>query len=149
MRHRDYTPDERVNALTLLRANDNNVSLTSRMTGVGRNILRMWREDPRCVEAVESKAANLADLFEDLTRRALSVASGKLEDANFRDLIVGIGIMTDKAQLLRGAATERTEHTGVNGGPIETVDLTRLTDEQLQQLDKLLGVAQLAPPEPN
>ena len=147
MRHRDYTPEERANALTLLRANGNNVSLTSRMTGVGRNILRMWREDPRYVEAVESKTANLADLFEDLTRRALSVASDKLEGANFRDLIVGIGIMTDKAQLLRGAATE---HTGLNGGPIEATDLTRLTDEQLQQLDKLLGVAQpAAPPEPN
>lgn len=36
---------------------------------------------------------------------------------------------------------ERVEHTGKDGGPIETVDLTKLSDEELQTLRRLTAKA--------
>ncbi len=38
-----------------------------------------------------------------------------------------------------------TEHTGKDGGPIQTVDLTRLSDDQLERLAEILGSATQAP----
>lgn len=40
---------------------------------------------------------------------------------------------------MEGWIVERHEHTGANGGPIQTVDLSNLTDEQLDQLEAIFG----------
>lgn len=41
-----------------------------------------------------------------------------------------------------------TQHTGPGGGPIQTVDLTKLGDEQLDQLEAILGPLALAGGDP-
>ena len=152
---RIYTDDERANALAVLKAEGGNFSRAAGITGINRMTLRTWarliRVDTPISQLITKKVSDLATLMEAEIRRALGPGLDLARAiASYKDRVTAAAILTDKMQLLRGSATERTEHTGVNGGPIKTVDLTRLTDEQLQQLDKLLGVAQpAAPPEPN
>ena len=43
----------------------------------------------------------------------------------------------------RWRSVQRLEHTGAGGGPIRTADLSKLTGEQLGQLEKLLKVCGL------
>ena len=38
-----------------------------------------------------------------------------------------------------GRPMQSHEHTGANGGPIQTVDLTKATDEQLAALEAIFG----------
>ncbi len=46
---------------------------------------------------------------------------------------------------------DRHEHTGANGGPIQTLDLTRLTESELEQLERLADKAggRFKTPEPS
>jgi phage terminase small subunit len=44
----------------------------------------------------------------------------------------------DKAKLT-GLIIEKREHTGRNGGPIQTVDLTKLSGDELDQLESIFG----------
>lgn len=50
-------------------------------------------------------------------------------------------------QMLDQKDRTANEHTGKNGGPIETVDLSRLTDEQLEQYGALALAAEGAEPD--
>lgn len=50
-------------------------------------------------------------------------------------------------QMLGQKDRTANEHTGKNGGPIETVDLSRLTDEQLEQYGALALAAEGAEPD--
>lgn len=47
---------------------------------------------------------------------------------------------------LFGLIKERHEHTGANGGPIQTMDLSNLSDEQLNQLEAIFGPLAAARP---
>jgi phage terminase small subunit len=40
---------------------------------------------------------------------------------------------------LTGLIVEKREHTGRNGGPIQTVDLTKLSGDELAQLESIFG----------
>lgn len=40
---------------------------------------------------------------------------------------------------LTGLLIEKREHTGRNGGPIQTVDLTKLSGDELAQLENIFG----------
>ena len=40
---------------------------------------------------------------------------------------------------LTGLIVEKREHTGPNGGPIQTVDLTKLSGDELDQLESIFG----------
>lgn len=40
---------------------------------------------------------------------------------------------------LTGLIVEKREHTGRNGGPIQTVDLTKLSGDELAQLEAIFG----------
>ena len=49
------------------------------------------------------------------------------QDASYRELMVGLGILVDKWQLLAGEPTERKEITG-------SIDCTSKTDDELRQI---------------
>ena len=38
-----------------------------------------------------------------------------------------------------GKASQSVQHTGPGGGPIQTVDLTKLSDDELDRLESILG----------
>lgn len=44
--------------------------------------------------------------------------------------------------------TSRHEHTGKDGGPIQTYDLSKLTDEQLANLEKIVSAATVSGADP-
>lgn len=55
---------------------------------------------------------------------------GKVADAPLRDVTVAIGILTDKVQLLTGAATANVAHSGT----INHRDLSRFTDGEVEAM---------------
>lgn len=61
----------------------------------------------------------------------LSEMAIKKQDAGFRDLATGLGIVTDKMLLMSGEPTSRSDNTNKN-----THDLGELTAEQADALIK-------------
>lgn len=94
--------------------------------------IRTWAKGenihPSVKENLEEKKLALADLFEVEIRAAFGTAGDKREEASYRDLMVGIGILTDKAQLLRGEPTSITQQNMTD-------------DERAQRVETLLHQA--------
>lgn len=59
----------------------------------------------------------------------LNEMRGKMTDASFRDLATGLGIITDKALLVSGEATSRSDNNNKN-----THELGEMTAEQADEL---------------
>lgn len=72
--------------------------------------------------------------IKELARLALKAKSEQARVAAIRELI-------DRGY---GKATQSHEHSGPGGGPIQTVDLTSLTADELSQLERTLAKASLA-----
>lgn len=80
---------------------------------------------------VQDASAELAQSFEDVARAALGPSlMVAIEDASFRDRMVGAGIATDKMQLLRGFATSRSESLRIS-----LVGHAELRDSALKIID--------------
>lgn len=113
-----YTDDDRATVLVALDANLGNVKRTSRETGVAEQTVRDWKKQaergdtPATVEAalpaVVSEFAKNTERVRDLMLDQLEAAVLNNE-VKGRDLIVGIGVLTDKLRITRGEATSRTE----------------------------------------
>ena len=55
------------------------------------------------------------------------------------DARVAISAIAEANKMQGSYAPQRREHTGPNGGPIQTVDLTNVTDDQLNALEAIFG----------
>jgi hypothetical protein len=120
MAKRRYTDEARSNALAALAANGGNVARTAAELGIPEATLRAWANGDRHPEALQmceqkkgplaeqcdAVAWALAGLMESAARRA--AADGRVDK-----IATAFGILVDKAQLLRGEPTSRTETTGV------------------------------------
>lgn len=71
--------------------------------------------------------------------RRLERLADKAEDTN--DLELSAQILEQAAKEMGDAYTNKRhlEHTGKDGGPIETVDLSKLTGEELNQLERIFS----------
>lgn len=79
-----------------------------RATGVHRKtLLRWWRNETGAPpeEVVERERLNLLEEFEKLIGISLGFAAEAAEVAGYKDLLIGIGILFDKRQLLQGEPT--------------------------------------------
>ena len=76
---------------------------------IGRDkttVLNAVRNDEQVIKLIGEQRESLAELFEDVARRALmKITDEKLESANCRDLGVLAGISVDKFRLISGAST--------------------------------------------
>ena len=79
----------------------------------------------------EHTAASLAE-------RLLKIAAKGEESPEAPMLSVARASITDAAKLL-GLVKTKHEHTGPNGGPLQTLDLTHATAEQLDALEAIFG----------
>lgn len=114
MARRHYSDETRAAALAVLKANGGNVARTARETDVPEATLREWRQAPDRAAPTEVRAqkeADLADLYEAEIRAVFEAAGMKRGDASWSALMVGLGILTEKHQLVRGEPTERHAHT--------------------------------------
>lgn len=113
-----YTDEEKAKVLNILDINDGNVKRTARDTGVAEQTIRDWKKTweaggvPATVQAALPAAQGE---FADDAERVRNLMLNNLEAAvlnntlSGRDLIVGIGVLTDKLRLSRGEATSRSE----------------------------------------
>jgi len=63
-------------------------------------------EKPETAELVEAKREDLADMYEDMTRRMInSITDEDITKINAYQRMVASGIATDKARLIRGQST--------------------------------------------
>ena len=136
MARKTYTDDERANALAVLKAEGGNVSRTSELTGVKRETISNWsraaQPDTPIGQSVTKKTADLATLMEAEIRCVLGEGLDLARAlASYKDRVTAAAILTDKVQLLRGAATGRTEVT--------TLDRRPSTDDELQAVATALA----------
>lgn len=87
--------------------------------------------------ATKSEKLSLADLAKQHTEAALNAlvhVMTKSESDAAR--VSAANALLDRAY---GKPSQAVQHTGRNGGPIQTIDLTNATDEQLDALEALIG----------
>lgn len=128
-RKRSYTDADKERARVALDANGGNLSRAARDADVPRATLHEWRDEwaaeaaeaaalpvpaeylPTAVEYIrQTKKGEAIEAAWDVAVAAFLRAKEALPDASARDAATVAGIAVDKAQLLSGAATERTEH---------------------------------------
>ena len=89
----------------------NSAEAASKELGIAARTIRRWRDDPEMADIVRKTREETA---EDVTA-AMVLSWARLierlqrDEVDTRDLIILAGVATDKAQLLSGAATSRTE----------------------------------------
>lgn len=108
-----YTEDQKASALAALQANDGNVKKTAKFLGIPEPTLRKWKNGQHLsttvVQKYDVKKADLADLYEQVTRDILaSISREDIATANLSARMTGAGIATDKMQLLREKPTAIT-----------------------------------------
>ncbi len=113
---RDYSAEDKANALAVLASNGGNVKRTSTQLGIPYMTLKGWILPERGVNdevtaCVIEKKADLADLWEAHARQALGLSGKRItEDAvPYSDTVRGAAIAIDKMRLLREESTENVK----------------------------------------
>lgn len=137
---RTYTDEEVAEALAVLKANGGNVLQTAKTTGIPRKTICQWRDGvsrkniPKPL--IEKKKRDLGDTIERLAFRLCDVVSRRIKkgtDDSTKDLVVSIAVAVEKLLLIRGEPTSISRSNTAS----TTVDLSRLSKEQLVQLHEL------------
>ena len=124
-RKRTYTDEDKERARVALDSHGGNLSAAAREASVPRATLQEWRDEwtraaalpvpaeylPAAAEYIrQDKKGKVIEAAWDLASAAFERAKAALPDASARDAATVAGIAIDKAQLLSGDATERTDH---------------------------------------
>lgn len=106
---RRYTKQQKATAV--MAAEMVNAEAAAEQTGIPRSTIRRWLEDPELVELRQKTRESMAADMKALAMVALEALMGAIRRGELegRDLIVALGVAIDKAQLLSGEATSRTE----------------------------------------
>jgi hypothetical protein len=118
---RPYTENDKATALSLLKANNNNLLATTRGTGIPYSTLRKWKNGagisrdvaPKC----GAKAEELGSIFERVGRMYLENAMrpATVRRTRGRDSVIAACAAIDKCRLLRGEST--SIHQTAGGAP--------------------------------
>jgi len=140
--HRRYTRRQKLTAV--IAADMTSGKAASEATGVPRSTLQYWMERPEFAhlrqnarEALAEEALTVARLA--WNKLAEAIRDGKLEP---RDLVIAAGMSVDKAQLLNGMATARTETRDISG----TLDDSELA-AAIREAERLTGAGGGGAPE--
>src|SRR6185312_5332935 len=113
--HRRY--NRATKAAAIVAAEASSVLAASEQSGIPESTIRYWLDDPRFAElrvnareAMAEEAMVVARLA--WKKLAVAILNGEIEA---RDLVFATGMATDKAQLLTGGATARTEARDITG----------------------------------
>lgn len=85
--------------------------------GIPRTTLVYWMDQPEFVELRHNAREKMADETLTVARLAWGKLAERIRsgDIETRDLVMATGMATDKAQLLNGGATTRTEARDITG----------------------------------
>lgn len=122
-----YNDDFRASAVLMLEAQGypekpGALAIVAARLGVPHQTLSRWGRavnNPAPPELVQEKKIDLIEMFRAEIRAALHEANEARGDASYRDLMTGIGILTDKLQLLEGKPTEAFRVTHDYDGAID------------------------------
>ena len=109
--YRQYSDEDKAAALALLKANDGNLSKTSRELDIPVGTINRWAKGsgyhPVVLQLQAGKEAGLSDLFELVVRRYLNQAltDEVIESTSGQSAVMTAAIATDKMRLLREQAT--------------------------------------------
>lgn len=104
---RKYT--RRQKAAAVVAASVDSVTAASEATGIPESTIRYWRDSPRFAELRAKTREDEAAGFKVLIHMAQARLAELIPSMEARDLVILAGVATDKAQLLSGQATGRTE----------------------------------------
>jgi hypothetical protein len=129
---RRYTKREKATAVTAALASS--VTAAAEQTGIPATTIDYWMDRPEFVKLREKTRDDLITEMGVLTHLFVAKIMERIDEFKPQDLLVGLGISTDKGQLLTGAATSRTETKALSDG---------LNDHEKRQLrnglDRLLS----------
>lgn len=106
---RRYTKAEKVTAV--MAAEMTTTRAAAKALGVNESTVRYWFDDPDFAQYRAKTREDIAPEAIAIIHEALAMVRRKLDQFDPRDLTVLIGVLTDKAQLLAGEPTVRTELT--------------------------------------
>lgn len=118
-----YTDKDRARVALTLQANEGNIRRTARETGVPVMTVGDWKRHwdregyPEAIqEALPMVREEFLEEAETVRWMMLSRLRDKIEsgEGSVRDLMTGIGILTDKIHVMKGLATSRTETVHTN-----------------------------------
>lgn len=114
--HRRYTKRQKLTAV--IAADMTSTEAAAEATGIPRRTIGYWLDQPEFAELRHNAREAMAEEAQVVARLAWqklgeAVREGKLEP---RDLVLATGMATDKAALLTGQATARTEHRSLIDG---------------------------------
>lgn len=136
---RRYTKRQKVVAISAAMASS--VTAASEQLGIPATTIDYWMDRPEFVKLREKTREDLAQEMTTLAHLFATKLSQRVDELEPRDLVVALGIVTDKAQLLSGQATTRNENRTLTDG---------LNDHEKRQLrdglDRLLGESATASP---
>lgn len=106
---RRYTKQQKATAV--MAAEMVNAQAAAEQTGIPRTTIIHWLNDPELVALRQKTRETMAEDMKALAMVALDALMGAIRRGELegRDLIVALGVAIDKAQLLSGEATSRTE----------------------------------------
>ena len=132
MTNRRYTKRAKIAAVVAAELSSN--LAVQDATGISEANIRRWRDDPELAKYIDKTREELADGTQMLAHRALERISATLDAFEPRDLVTLFGVMVDKAQLLSGGATARTESRDITG-TLSDADVR----DAIQAADDLIG----------
>lgn len=116
---RSYTEGDQARVAVVLQGNGGNIKRTARDTGVPIATVRDWKRKWESNGFPENLEELTTHVRSDFIEEAIEVRWIMLEhlrekaerkELTGRDLLTGIGILTDKINVMSGMATSRTEH---------------------------------------
>ena len=110
------------------------VAAAAQEAGVPESTLHYWFDSPEFAELRRKTRDDLAAESMGMAHKVLGEIQRRIAEFEPRDLSVLYGILTDKGQLLSGAATARTETRDITGdlGDDERERLAASIDEWLR-----------------
>lgn len=128
---RVYTDADRAAVKNALDVNEGNIKRTARDTGIPvmtvKGWVRKWEKGGLPAEVSSALPAIREEFVGNATRlrdKMLVRLEEKVDDdmVNSKDLLIGVGVLTDKVRLVEGKSTSRTEHEGAVGSlPVDQV----------------------------
>ncbi len=132
MERRQYTDEERSNALAALAANGGNIKQTAAQLNIPRKTLENWSRGklhPDVADNGHKKRGPMADALEEVAWKLIDAIPPKIRKAPLNQTAVALGISIEKMRLLREQAT------AISG--------KEMTDEQrAARIEQLLNLAE-------
>lgn len=140
---RHYAKREKATAVIAAELTSN--LAVERATGIPNSTVSRWRDDPELQIFVDKTRDVMAEEMSGLAALAMQAIQAKLRAGEFepRDLVVLLGVAMDKALLLSGDATSRSETRDITGS-IADADIADI----IREAEHLVGAGRSGTPTP-